>query len=145
MKLSELMKDYFTNPIKEFKDKRPIGLLCRDPHKMCVLAFLNSQKPEAMRTELEYLKDAASEYFSEFKFFWVEDSCNTELKNAISEPKMTMLLYDPRTQHYAAMRNRISKTIVVKFLKMARRSDLPMKPFSNILLDVNSCRQQVEP
>lgn len=44
MKLNELMKEYFTNPIKEFREVRSVALLCRDPHKKCVIALLNPEK-----------------------------------------------------------------------------------------------------
>lgn len=82
----------------------------------------------------------ASDYFTEFKFFWVEDSCNTELKLAVSEPRMTMMVYDPRNEAYSPLRNRISKTIVSKFLNKARRNDLQFKPFGDPFFNINSCR-----
>ena len=91
------MKEYFNNPIKEFKEVRSIAMLCRDPQRKCVVAFLNSQKPETVKVELEYLKDVAIDYFTEFKFFWVDDSCNYELKEILMEPKMTLMVYDSQT------------------------------------------------
>lgn len=57
---------------------------------------------------------------------------------------MTMIVFDPATQRYAPLRNRISKTIASKFLSKARRGDLQLKPFGDSVFNINSCKERRE-
>lgn len=146
LKLQQVMRNFVEDPIRKLDSSVSIGYLCRDPAKKCAIAFLDTSKgthwpisAEQQRVELGFLKTAAQNFFTEFKIFWVENKCNKQFKENVGEPRMTMMAYLPDKQTFAMMRNRLSSSLVSKFLKEAHRGQLNFKKLPNVYEKLNDC------